>query len=51
MADIVGAWKTKEEIEQENNQKEEEKRREELMPTLTERIETLEQAILFLTME
>lgn len=44
-------WKSKEEIEEEKKRIAEEKRKQEQTPTPDERIEMLEQAILFLSME
>jgi len=44
-------WKSKEEIEAEKQNLEEGKRKQEQTPTPEERIEMLEQAILFLSME
>lgn len=49
MAKMV--WKSEEEILAEKQQKEEEERRKEMTPTPEERIEQLEQAIMFLSME
>lgn len=44
-------WKSKEELEEELRQQEIERKRQEQTPSPEERIEMLEQAILFLSME